>query len=629
MICCLLGIFESIILVNMVSIADMIKRFESADAPNDIDVLLGKTKQCFNHVGNQLFRKKIYHSVPDFQSIENGTIAVRKQFFEDFTSKNLKGSRFLKLDSSSKWRIIPMHHKIVREKVAHALRDTMKYNYGAQSKKIVKKAKAQKGAKKPKRKYKQRKPRHGSPPPTRKTSRIRKPRLLDPESEEEEEQEEEIIEEEEEQSDEESPIEEQQEIPAVSPEHDLVLKRKTENEPKDDNSASKRRKTRQSNAFGPSTTRSTKPQRITKGRAIKSSPKEVTPQQKRGTAVTKKSKPKGKLALPGRRSSISQRQKVKPEAFFVVQKSKPKDLPKEYVDEPTGTDVLLDGRIIDHQGNRLLDFKIQEAIPGYRANDEKDFQAEFIENFIGMLVDSGVRFLKIDPEMKRWYIVPFAPQDRQVRSRVRSEFRGTRPPTKSDVIGGAEIRKFDILMGKTAQCFNHAGNMAFREKVAYASREFLEIDGKKPKVQFIDGFIDSLVDEGTRFLKLDYPTKTWRIIPSHHKIVREKCSHALREPVYDRYNKNIIKKQITEPSQTPIEPSKKSKTKKGKKDNQQSELAAAQILVCLESMVSDNSTGTSNGDEDFEEDDEAQLKDLECNENLFPDDDSFADEEED
>ena len=93
----------------------------------DIDILLGKNKICFNHVGNRRFREIIGGSLDDYQSIDsrkNKSQIVNNLIASIYAS----GSRFLKFNKEKdSWVEIPKGHKIIKEKVGHALRDTLNY----------------------------------------------------------------------------------------------------------------------------------------------------------------------------------------------------------------------------------------------------------------------------------------------------------------------------------------------------------------------------------------------------------------------------------------------------------------------------------------------------------------------
>jgi len=472
-----------------------------------------------------------------------------------------------------------------------------------------------------------------------------------------------------------------------------------------------KRRTRKTNAYGPSTTRSSQHKAEVVTAASRSNKKEVhkeTP-AKTGTKKTvakKSSSPKSgpakktskeaqkskirKPVLPlvrkgtdeddamhnddndpkptgvvksysGPRGLISKRQKVKPEAVFVVNKTKPSDRPNEYIDDPGSKDILLGDSAVTHDGNEEFLEKVAEAAAVYMAIDRKQCKAQFIENFISNIIVRGFRFLRFDADLRRWYVVISPIRDRHVRSRIRSELSGTEPdPATEHMTEGVEIMPDDILLGKSAMCYNHPGNMVFRDKIASCSPEFTKIDVKRDKVKYIDNLIKFFINEGSRFLRLDPETQGWCVVSDSSKVVREKCTHALREPMYDRFKNSTRtstklgavtkmkalkrKKQALAKEQALAQEQALAKETIAERKNippkpdsdtvNPSELSAAQILVCLESMVSDNSE--SNGDDEkpglpvmpngevlsAAAIEESQIKDLECNEDLPCDADS-------
>jgi len=101
--------------------------FKPVESFTDIDILLGKNKICFNHVGNRRFREIIGNSLDDYQSIDsrkNKSQIVNNLIASIYSS----GSRFLKFDKQKEtWLEIPKGHKIIKEKVGHALRDSINY----------------------------------------------------------------------------------------------------------------------------------------------------------------------------------------------------------------------------------------------------------------------------------------------------------------------------------------------------------------------------------------------------------------------------------------------------------------------------------------------------------------------
>lgn len=96
------------------------------DAPLDTDVLLGKHRDAFNHVGNRSFRNLIQDHWERYNNAvgrsERTAIVVQ---IVDFLREQ-RQVRFLKRDNAvGKWYIV--HDSVAREKVGHAIRDAINF----------------------------------------------------------------------------------------------------------------------------------------------------------------------------------------------------------------------------------------------------------------------------------------------------------------------------------------------------------------------------------------------------------------------------------------------------------------------------------------------------------------------
>lgn len=93
------------------------------ETPLDIDILLGRSKGAFNHVGNRRFRVFILMHLKDYMNANSRmekTLVVNR-VYEQISDA---GGRFLKEDTKTeKW--IQVSHKVGRDKVGHALRDAV------------------------------------------------------------------------------------------------------------------------------------------------------------------------------------------------------------------------------------------------------------------------------------------------------------------------------------------------------------------------------------------------------------------------------------------------------------------------------------------------------------------------
>ena len=96
------------------------------DEPLDTDVLLGKHRDAFNHVGNRSFR----HLIQDHWERYNNAVgrcertAIVVQIV-DFLREQ-RQVRFLKRDNAvGGWYIV--HDSVAREKVGHAIRDAINF----------------------------------------------------------------------------------------------------------------------------------------------------------------------------------------------------------------------------------------------------------------------------------------------------------------------------------------------------------------------------------------------------------------------------------------------------------------------------------------------------------------------
>jgi len=96
------------------------------DNPGDTDVLLGKQRDAFNHIGNRSFRALINANWERYNNAKGRcertaiVVSIVKFLRED------RHVRFLKKDTRTKrWFIV--HDSVAREKVGHAIRDAINF----------------------------------------------------------------------------------------------------------------------------------------------------------------------------------------------------------------------------------------------------------------------------------------------------------------------------------------------------------------------------------------------------------------------------------------------------------------------------------------------------------------------
>ena len=93
------------------------------ETPQDIDILLGRSKEAFSHVGNRRFRVFILMHLKDYMNANSRgeKTLVANNVYEQISDA---GGRFLQQDAKTeKW--IQVTHKVGRDKVGHALRDAV------------------------------------------------------------------------------------------------------------------------------------------------------------------------------------------------------------------------------------------------------------------------------------------------------------------------------------------------------------------------------------------------------------------------------------------------------------------------------------------------------------------------
>lgn len=96
------------------------------DVPGHTDVLLGKQRDAFNHVGNRKFRTIIHANWERYNNAKGRcertsiVVSIVKFLIEE------KRVRFLKKDRvKQRWFIV--HDSVAREKVGHAIRDAINF----------------------------------------------------------------------------------------------------------------------------------------------------------------------------------------------------------------------------------------------------------------------------------------------------------------------------------------------------------------------------------------------------------------------------------------------------------------------------------------------------------------------
>ena len=92
------------------------------DVPLDSDILLGRTKNSWNHIGNKKFRAFVGLHLKRY--MEAATRLEKTLVVNDITERVQEaGGRFLKLGKDGRWAVVTQ--KTAREKVGHALRDAV------------------------------------------------------------------------------------------------------------------------------------------------------------------------------------------------------------------------------------------------------------------------------------------------------------------------------------------------------------------------------------------------------------------------------------------------------------------------------------------------------------------------
>ena len=95
----------------------------SMESPLESDILLGRSKSSWNHVGNRKFRNFVGLFLKRYMDTSN---RIEKSMVVNHVTKKVLdgGGRFLKVNSDGSWVVVTQ--KVAREKVAHALRDAVR-----------------------------------------------------------------------------------------------------------------------------------------------------------------------------------------------------------------------------------------------------------------------------------------------------------------------------------------------------------------------------------------------------------------------------------------------------------------------------------------------------------------------
>ena len=92
-----------------------------------------------------------------------------------------------------------------------------------------------------------------------------------------------------------------------------------------------------------------------------------------------------------------------------------------------------------------------------------------------------------------------------------------------------DVTKEDILFGRGAACYNHPGNVAFREMMHVQMMKYSISVPRSLKSKIIISVIANVKEQGRRFMVWNVDDCTWIEIEAQPQLIRSKVSHALRD----------------------------------------------------------------------------------------------------
>jgi hypothetical protein len=97
-----------------------------------------------------------------------------------------------------------------------------------------------------------------------------------------------------------------------------------------------------------------------------------------------------------------------------------------------------------------------------------------------------------------------------------------------------EIQPTDVLCGRGRRCFQHDGNVNYRDMVAKYSEVYQKTNSRTEKSRIVNAIVDSLGRNGSRFLKQheEDGNDHWRVLST--KEARLKIAHTFRDYLSDR-----------------------------------------------------------------------------------------------
>lgn len=101
--------------------------------------------------------------------------------------------------------------------------------------------------------------------------------------------------------------------------------------------------------------------------------------------------------------------------------------------------------------------------------------------------------------------------------------------SKSATQGSEAIKtpsKYDILLGRNSLCWNHPGNIYFRDVIGKYHQLYKDASTRREKSGIILKILQELQKQGSRFLEIDKAGNCW--VPSSQN-ARDKISNALRD----------------------------------------------------------------------------------------------------
>lgn len=96
------------------------------------------------------------------------------------------------------------------------------------------------------------------------------------------------------------------------------------------------------------------------------------------------------------------------------------------------------------------------------------------------------------------------------------------------VINQADVKPYDILLGRSKQSYGHAGNHAFRKLITLYVDHYASLFTKREKMEVVSFILHSITGDDGRFLRevRDGPSDQWT--PVKERVAREKIRCVLR-----------------------------------------------------------------------------------------------------